>query len=426
MAFWSRMFRRQEKRESYLVGDPRLADLFGGGRTTAGVNVSPKTAITCPAVYAPIRLLAGTISIMPAGLYRRNPSGGQEVASENPLHDLVASRPNGWMTSAVFRRTLTEWALAYGNGYARVIDPGMPTALEPMHPSRVMPFRDSQNRVWYRYSAKRGPVLTLAADEVLHLRHGPLKDDTDELEAQSVIDLNRETIGLAMAATEYLGRFFANYAVPKGAIEIPGKLNDEAAKLLRESWERRHAGLDNAHRLAIFDGGMKFHEIGMTNKDAEFLGLYRTISADIAAKVYGTPPHLVGDTEKQTSYGTGIEQQNLALIAYVVGPIVQEWEEALGVSLLSERARRRYFFDFSEDGLLRGDFKSRMDGLQIAVQWGIMTPNEARAKLGLPPIDGGDSRMHPLNMAPAEKIMDVLLRKQASPSPSDNSAASAA
>ncbi|MCZ8310938.1 MAG: phage portal protein [Magnetospirillum sp.] len=414
MGLLARIFGR-EKRASLPPRDPRLADWFGGANTSAGLRVSVKTAMQCPAVYAPIRLLAGTISIMPAELFRRLPEGGQDRADGLPLYDLVNARPNAWMTSAQFRRTLTEWMLGYGNAYARVVNPGAPTSLDPLHPQRVMPFRDSQNRVWYRVTPRQGPVATLASDEILHLRYGQIKDDMAEVEAESVIELHRETIGLAMAATEYLGRFFSNYAVPKGAIEVPGVLDDKAAKMLRESWERRHAGLENAHRLAILDGGMKFHEIGMTNKDAEFLGLYRHISSEIASKLFGIAPHLVGDTEKQTSYGTGVEQQNLALIAYTVGPIVQEWEEALNVTLLTDRTRRRYFFDFSEDGLLRGDFKSRMDGLQIAVQWGIMTPNEARTKLNLPRIDNGDSRLHPLNMVPAERVMDVLLKGAAAP-----------
>jgi len=393
--------------------DPVLADWLATPNTATGLRVTPTEALRCPAVYAPIRLLSGTVSILPLDVFRRTGADTRERDTANPLHDLVHSKPNPWQTSAQFRRLMTERMLGYGKAYARIRNPGLPAALEPMHPARVKPFRDRRGALWYRHTPKDGPAETLAAHEVLHLRYGPAEDD-EGLDTLSPIELHRETIGLAMAATAYLARFFGNSAVPKGAIEVPAALSDKAAEALRASWERRHQGLENAHRLAILDGGMKFHELGMSNADAQFLESYRHVSSEVASKVFGVPPHLVGDTEKSTSWGSGIEQQSIGYVVHVVQPILEEWEQALDAALLTPDGRRSHFFEFNVDGLLRGDFKTRMEGMAMAVQWGLMTPNEARRLLNLPALEGGDSRLQPLNMAPAEAVLDVLLKPQAS------------
>lgn len=408
MGWLSRLFGR-EGRSAAHIGDPALAQWFGGEPTASGISVTVETALRCPAVYAPIRLLAGTVSILPLEFFTRTGDSGREAATDHPLYDLLHARPNGWQTSAQFRRLMTESLLSRGNAYAVVRRPGAATAIEPVHGLRMLPYRDSQGRVWYRHTPKHGPALTLHAEEVLHLRYGPPKDD-ELLVSASPIDLHRETIALALAATEYLGRFFANYAVPKGALHVKQVLTPEAKTALRKDWEKRFAGLKNAHRLAILDGDMELKQLGMTNTDAQFLELYRQISSDLAAKIWGIPPHLIGDTEKQTSWGSGIEQMNIGYVVHTVQPILEEWEQSLDATLLSSASRRRHFFEYNVDGLLRGDFKARMEGFALMVQWGMATPNEVRRKMNLPPLTGGDSRLQPLNMAPAEKIMDVLLR----------------
>lgn len=392
--------------------DHGLAELFGMANTIPRIAVTPATALACPAVIAPIRLLAGTISILPAEMFVRLANGGRERAEAHPLYDLVHARPNDWQTSAQFRRLMTEWLLGWGNAYARIRRPGAPTALEPMHPGRVGPYRAGDGKVWYLYQPLRGPQETLAASEVLHLRYGPALDD-EGLVARSPIMLNRETIALAMAATEYLARFFSNAATPRGVLKVPEVIDQEDAETIRAQWEARYSGLANAHRIAILDGGMEFQALSMNNQQAQFLELYRQISSEIASKVFGIPPHLIGDTEKQSSWGTGIEQMNIGYVVHTVQPLLEEWEQSLEVSLLTAADRRRFFFELNVDGLLRGDFKSRMEGFALLVQWGLATPNEIRRLMNMAPLEGGDQRLQPLNMAPADRVMDVLLKTPA-------------
>jgi HK97 family phage portal protein len=409
----SRLFGLERRADSLPVissRDPGAATLFGTfANTFSGVAVTPELALACPAVRAPIRLISGAVSVFPMQLFRRTADDGRSPAADNLLYDLVHSRPNSWQTSAGFRRVMTERMLAYGNAYARIRNPGAPTALEPMHPNRVFPYRTSDGEVWYRHIPQRGAQIDLSSAEVLHIRYGPARDD-EGLEAQSVLVVHRETVGLAMACTEYLSRFFANYATPKSALEVPSVLTRAAGEALRDSWEQKQAGLSNAHRIAILDGGMKLHALGMTNNDAQFLEIYKAVCSDIAERIYGVPAHLSGSADKTSSWGTGVEQMNIGYVQHVLQPVIEEWEQSLDASLLSSSSRRRYFFEMNVDGLMRGDFKSRMEGYGLQVQWGLVTPNEVRRMMNLAPLPGGDSRWQPLNMAPADKILDILLK----------------
>lgn len=402
-----------EARSTLHPSDPALADWFGGANTVPEIYVTPRTALRCPAVYAPIRLISGALSMMPLEFFERV-GADRSRAVTSPIYDLVHARPNGWQTSAQFRKTMTERMLAWGNAYARIVNPGAPQALEPMHPERVWPYRTPDGRIWYRYTPRVGPVQTLAAFEVLHLRFGPAKDD-EGLESESPLAINRETIAVAMACSEYLARFFANNAVPRGFIKVPSVLKEPAAHALRADWSRRYGGLGNAHTVGILDGGMSFEPMSMPNDEAQIIETYKTVSTEIASKIYGIPPHLAGDSERSTSWGTGIEQMNIGYVQHVLQPVMTEWEQTLDVSLLTASARAKYFFELSVGGLMRGDFKSRMEGYALMIQWGLATPNEVRRELNFPAVDNGDDRLQPLNMVPSQQAMAVLLKADPKP-----------
>lgn len=394
----------------YHPRDPALAELFGlSSGTEAGVSVTPETAMQCPPVYACVRLLQNTVATIPLDLFERTGPDTNVRATGHPLHELVHDQPNDWQTAAEFRALLQEHVSTFGNGYGRIIPrgDGMVSAIEPMHPREVWPFRPTGGGVAYRWTPPDGPTRTLLPAEVLHLRCTPFRRDM--IRGRSPVEEHRATIGAAMACIAYMARLFANNASPKGALKVPEALDDDAATLLRESWERRHKGLENAHKLAILDGGMEYLPIGMTSVELELIAQYKALVAQIAS-VWGIPLHMIGETEKSTSWGTGIEQQSIGFITYSVRPWLVYWEQALNRSLLSSTTRRRFYFEHNADGLLRGDFKTRMDGLGLSIQWGLMTPNEARRLLNLPPVDGGDVRLHPLNMVPADKVLDILLK----------------
>jgi len=391
--------------------DPALATLWGYGADTAsGISVTPDTAMRAPAVAASVRLLSETIATIPLDLFELMPNGERERAIAQPLHAMVHDAPNNWLSSTDWRRRVMNGVLLRGNQYNRIYwaGDGSVRSIEPL-PKTVTPKRVNGNVYYTVY--QDGQTYTLNAMDVLHIR-GPFQSE-DKIEADSPVVIGRELIARSIASGEYISRFFANSAVPKAAIKIPGEVGPEATARLRKDFEDRHKGLENAHKLVIVPGGMELTTLGSTNQEAQTLELYKQSALEIASRLYGIPPHLSGDIEKQTSWGAGIEQMDIGYVKHVVRPYLVGIEQALSMALLTADGRRRFKFEFNVEGLLRGDFKSRMEGYAILIQWGMATVNEVRRKENMPPIPGGDVRMMPLNYAPADRIMDVLLKEPA-------------
>lgn len=400
-------------RRSAHPRDAALAELFGGSsQTEAGVSITPANARQCPEVDACVGLIEDTIATVPLDLYERTGAETRERRPEHPLHRLLHDRPNIWQTSAEFRQMLEGWRLVEGNAYARIVMSGRgPVALEPVPPGEMTPKMTSVGPV-YVWSPSSTNGLSerrvLLQDEVIHLRGGPPKR-FNIIEAESRVVRHRETIALLQASSAYLARFFRNNATPKAAIKLPSLISEAAAAKLRDTWERRHTGVENSHRIAILDGGVDIKPIGLTNEDAQVVQSHDLAVAKVA-RIFGVPLHLIGETSKSTSWGTGIEQQSIGFVSYYMRPKFVVWEQALNRALMSPETGSRFFYEFNIDGLLRGDFKTRMEGYALLIQWGLAAPNELRRQMNLAPVEGGDDRLMPLNFAPASRIMDVLLR----------------
>ena len=415
-----------ETRSRYqVVGhpkDPAIATFFGGGSSTSsGVTITPENARECPEVDACVGLIEDTIATVPLDLFERVSDNERERATDHPLHELLHDRPNEWQTSAEFRQMMEGWRSTHGNAYARVIagPRGFPGALEPFHPDEGRPFRLASGAVAVKWNPPGGASRVLMPNEVLHLKDKP--STRDLCAGQSRVTRHRETIGRAVATCQYLSRFFSNGAVPKTFLEQPpgGNLTAQQMKDLREQFETMHGGLDNMRRIGILNAGLKINQIGSDNKDSQVIESYSQSVAQLA-RVWGVPLHMIGETEKVTSWGTGIEQQSIGFVSYSMRPKFVMWEQALNNTLMSRDTARKYYFEFNVDGLLRGDFKTRMEGYALLMQWGLMTVNEIRRRENLPPVDGGDERLHPLNYAPASKVMEVLLKTSGGPATRDN------
>lgn len=407
MGIISRIFGR-EKRSATHPRDPALAEWLGiGTGTSSGVNVTPDTARACPEVDACVSLIEDTLGTVPLDLFERVGKNERVKCTAHPLHQLLHDSPNSWQTSAEFRIMMEGWRSTHGNAYAEVIwgSDGIPKALEPICPTEVRPFKTQKGTVAYRL-LKSSRILL--ASEMLHLKDKPAKL-SNILEGQSRVERHKESIGLAMATSEYLSRFFSNNAVPKSFLEVPGELSKEQAADLREQFERKHGGLENSHKVGIIQAGMKLNQLASNNDEAKTIEVYQMAVARIA-RIWGIPLHLIGEHTKSTSWGSGIEQQSIGFIMYYMRPKFVMWEQACNRVLLSSEQRHKYFFEFNADALLRGDFKSRMDGYALMIQWGLAAPNEIRQLMNMPPVTGGDETLHPLNMVPASKVMDVLMK----------------
>ncbi len=376
-----------EKMQTFMNGED-LAD------TRAGLFVSEESAMRTSAVYACVRVLAETVASLPLPLYKRL-SKGKEKATYHPLYSLLHDVPNHEMTSFSFRETMMTHLLLWGNAYALIIYKGKtPVELWPLHPSRVYVDRHSVTKeLIYYYSDDDGQKV-YSPNQILHipgLSYNGIK-------GLSLICLARETIGLSQATEEFGSRFFSNGARPGGILEHPGIVKEP--EKLRTSWENVYKGVKNSHKIAVLEEGMTYKEIGIPPNDAQFLET-RKFQLNEICRMFRVPPHLIGDLERATF--SNIEHQSIDFVVHTIRPWLVRWEQAIQRCLLSEGERSLYFVKFTVDGLLRGDFKTRMDGYAVGRQNGWYSANDIRELEDLNPLPdemGGDLYLVNGNMIP--------------------------
>ena len=357
---------------------------FFFGTSSSGKSVNERSAMQTTAVYACVRILAETIAALPLHTYRYT-ANGKEKAISHPLYYLLHSEPNPEMTSFVFRETLMGHLLLWGNAYAQIIRNGRGTVvgLYPLLPNKVIVNRNDQGVLYYQYE-KDGQLYFLKNYDVLHIPGLGF----DGLIGYSPIAMAKNAIGMAIATEEYGAKFFANGANPGGVLEHPGVVKDPAR--IRESWNAVYQGSGNAHRVAVLEEGMKFQSIGIPPEQAQFLQT-RKFQLNEIARIFRIPPHMIGDLDKSSF--SNIEQQSLEFVMYTLDPWVVRWEQAIQRTLFSENEKQQYFVKFNVDGLLRGDYQSRMNGYAVGRQNGWLSSNDIRELENLNRIsadDGGD------------------------------------
>ena len=342
---------------------------FFFGTSSSGKAVNEKTALHTTAVYACVRILAETIASLPFHTYRYT-LNGKEKAIEHPIYYLLHSEPNPEMTSFVFRETLMSHLLLWGNAYAQIIRDGRGRVLGlyPLLPNKVIVNRNQHGELVYQYE-KEGQTYFLRSYEVLHIPGLGF----DGIIGYSPIAMAKNAVGMAIATEEYGAKFFANGANPGGVLEHPGVVKDPAR--IRESWNAVYQGSSNAHRVAVLEEGMKFQSIGIPPEQAQFLET-RKFQLNEIARIFRIPPHMIGDLEKSSF--SNIEQQSLEFVMYTLDPWVVRWEQAIQRALFTENEKRQYFVKFNVDGLLRGDYQSRMNGYAVGRQNGWLSANDIR------------------------------------------------
>ena len=401
MNFFSRFFRSRDKPQNLLGG---LTFLFG--QTAAGKVVNERSAMQTTAVYACVRILAESIAGLPLHVYTYQGKGKERVP-EHPLYWLLHDAPNPEMTSFVFRETLMAHLLLWGNAYAQILRDGrgQVVGLYPLLPDRMDVNRDSRTGdLYYLYTrnAEENPnfkgagQIRLNRMDVLHIPGLGF----DGLVGYSPIAMAKNAVGIALATEEYGATFFQNGARPAGVLEHPGVLKDPSK--LRESWQSIYGGTKNVGRIAVLEEGVKYQQIAIPPEEAQFLET-RKFQIDEIARLYRVPPHMVGDLEKSSF--SNIEQQSLEFVKYTLNPWVVRWEQALQKALLSEKEKHGHFIRFNVDGLLRGDYKSRMEGYAIGRQNGWLSANDIRSLEDMNPInadEGGDLYLINGNMTKLE------------------------
>jgi HK97 family phage portal protein len=381
------------------------SNVVGGGQqflvgpTASGKLVNEHTAMQTSAVYACVRILSESIASLPLHVYQHSDDGGKQPKPSHPLFRLLHDEPNPEMTSFVFRETLMSHLLLWGNAYAQIIRDGrgQAVALYPLLPDRMAVDRNPQGEIIYTYQGDKGQAK-LTREQVLHIPGLGF----DGLIGYSPIAMAKNAVGMSLATEEYGARFFANGANPGGVLEHPGTIKDIAR--VKESWNVGYQGSSNAHKVALLEEGMKFHQIGIPPEQAQFLET-RKFQINEIARIFRVPPHMVGDLEKSSF--SNIEQQSLEFVKYTLDPWVIRWEQSLTQALLLPSEKVSLFIRFNLDGLLRGDYESRMKGYSTGIQNGFYSVNDVRALEDLNLLsaeDGGDFHMLNGNMV---KLADV-------------------
>ena len=399
-----RLFRTRDKPVTNATSGSAFSFFMGG--STSGKNVNERSAMQMTAVYACVRILSEAVAGLPLHLYRYNKDGGKEKAMDHQLYGLLHDEPNPEMTSFVFRETLMTHLLLWGNAYAQIIRNGKGEiiALYPLMPNKMQVDRNEKGQLFYTYSrsrdeanSKENSTVVLKPDDVLHIPGLGF----DGLVGYSPIAMAKNAIGMAIACEEFGAKFFANGASPSGVLEHPGILKDP--ERVRTSWNAAYGGSSNSHKVAVLEEGMKYTPISISPNEAQFLET-RKFQINEIARIFRVPPHMVGDLEKSSF--SNIEQQSLEFVKYTLDPWVIRWEQSLSRALFSKDEKKSYFFKFNVEGLLRGDYQSRMTGYATARQNGWMSANDIRELENLdriPSEDGGDLYLVNGNMLPLEK-----------------------
>lgn len=374
-----------------------MSDLLDMGTSSASVTVNETTAMRLSVAMACVRLLSSVQASLDLKVERRD--GVTWVPEpDHPVQRFLDS-PNAMYSAYMFLEMLAWRLHTDGDGLAVLrrsgsMRPAEALIIDRSHVSRV--FRGSDRRLKYQlvYPDATGSIRNEVLDQdfILHVP-GPGFDGL--LSPSPIRHYAREALGLALAAQTHQSKMFANGARPSGTIEFPEGVSDEAVQATKENWQAAYAGLENVGKVAPLYSGAKFNPITFSSADSELLAS-RQFSVEDVARVWGVPLHMIGANQKSTSWGQGIQEQTIGFIRYVLGPHIARVEHEFGRKLFRDDERARYRVRVDSSSLMRGTPAEHANMLEVLVQKAaIITPNEARARLGEQPIDGGDELRQP-------------------------------
>lgn len=341
--------------------------------------ISEDCAMRVAAVFACIRILSNSQAMLPLNLMKWK--GDNASIDESHAVQRILQRPNRWQTAFEFESMMTAHRLLRGDAFAyKSILGGEIKELIPLNVTRMEVEQRSDLSIVYRYRTQAGTVRTFSQDQIHH-RRGLT---TDGIRGLSPLSAARSAIRLALQMEKHGAKLFSNAAKPSGALKTDKPLSAEAHKRLKESFEEQYAGTENAHKTLILEDGLSWEAIGMTAEDAQFIDS-RKFSRNEIAMFYGVPPHMIGDIDRGTSWGSGIEQQSLGFLVHTLNPHLVNDTQALARDLLGEKERGKYFIAHDTGILTRAEFLTRQQGLEIQFKNGVINADEWRRIEGLNP-----------------------------------------
>lgn len=388
-ASWAKRLLRKSDPVLIETSAQLAAALGTGYSTVTGQSLSTRRSMQQATVFGCVRVLAESVGMLPCRLFTEQ---GKKPATEHRLYRLLALAPNDYMTAIEFWELLMTCLCLRGNFYAyKVYGLGGIAELLPIDPDSVTPKLKDDWQVEYRVTFPNGSEETLSQREIWHVRLFTL----DGLTGLNPIAYARNAISLGLNLEEHGQRLFTNGARPSGVLQTDQSLTDKAFDRLKTEFNEDYGGLANAYKPMVLEMGLEWKPISLNAEDSQFLES-RKYQRDEICAIYRVPPHLVANLEKATF--NNVENLGLSFVAYSLVPYLTRIEQRIRVGLLSESDQLRYYAKFNTGALLRGDLKSRYEAYGTGINWGFLSPNDCRELEDLPPREGGDLYLTPLNM----------------------------
>ena len=391
--------------------DAELSRILSSGATSSGKAVNEQTALSLATAWSCMRIITEAIGCLPWGIYQKDASGNA-VEKDHPLSAVLMGSPNQDQTPVEFKESIALALCGAGNAYNLKSALGNEVvSLMPVQSSAMSVFR------------KRGSNTTLAVPDgtaVFRMKQegGVTKDYTradiwqikgfggNPLVGLSPVGVVREAVGFALAAEDFGARFFSQGGRPGGIVSVAGWLNDNQRSIARENLQQAMAGLDNAHRFLLFEGGMKPEPWGdLSLEDMAYIAV-RKFSVNEMCRIWRVPPHMVAELQGGASFAS-VEQLSQEFVMFTLLPYLTRIESSVKRWLFNEQDRQRWFLRFRYEGLLRADSAARANFYASALQNGYMTRNEVRALENLNRVDGLDEYTAQLNLAPVEMLGEL-------------------
>ncbi|MGE8516701.1 MAG: phage portal protein [Alcaligenes nematophilus] len=373
-----------------------VSGLLGGTKSTSGQLVNHETALSIPVLQNCASLLAESVAQLPLELYRRKSDGGREAAVAHPLYDILRYQPNGWQTPFEFREFGQMSAGLRGNSYSYIERDarGRIKALYPLDVGKVTVLRGGDLQPYYRIGSGDPMPQRL----IHHVRWVSL----DSYVGLSPIALHANSVGYALALSEYSAKSFLNGTALSGVLERPAEApafkDQKTADAITSEWQERFGGSSNRGKIALLQEGMTFRPLTMSNVDAELISMLKLSDSDMA-RIYKIPLPMVGTLEGATY--NNVENLQIQFVIYALMPWLRRHEQAMQRDFLSSSERNEYYIEFNIGGLLRGNQEARYKAYAVGRQWGWLSINDIRRLENMPPVVGGDVYLQPLNMVDA-------------------------
>ena len=364
------------------ITEPGWHTMYGTGtKSSSGIEVTESSAMGYAPFWRAVNLIAADVAGMPCDIFKRQKDGGKKYAADHPAATLLRDRPARWWSARTMIETATYHANVYGNAYLPIVRDmsGTPMEIGLADPCGMIIKIMDDGTKWYCWWQGSKPVRVQDRD-MIHL----MGMSRDGIMGLCQLDLFRNALGVGMAAQEFGGRLFSQGANMSGLLMVPGSFSEEKIRNTMAAWNSMQTGLNNAHKVALLQDGVKFQPMSIDPDKAQFLGTREFEVRQTVSNITGVPPHMLGDSTR-TSHNS-LESESQAYLSRCLNPWLKRWEAELRAKLMTDKERMKdsHVIEFNRESEVQMEFDTKISAMATQIYNSILTPNEARRLLNLP------------------------------------------